>query len=295
MKSFATVISFFICTLSILAQDYKPILDYRNEWHFTTCNYGCYTDKYYTDADTLVDGKMYKILDGYHFISRTFLLREEITEKKLYFLRIRPGGGLEEHLLYDFTLEVGDTINMTNPITPFPQDGGYFRLDSIIPRPLVDGQDYDYFYFSPTPSNPVSTDNAVWVEGAGSLSLINAPGGFPNLNGVGALSCYFKNTEVFYSNLDSIEDCVPVFMKVKENLLGEVIVSKANNSGLCLLNNATKIRQASVYDITGKKLITVQNSFNKTMLIDLSGYSIGMYIIVVNGIGNSKKTFKIIR
>jgi hypothetical protein len=296
MKSFLVIVLLFLsCQPIIFAQDYKPILDYRNEWHFTTCNFGCYTDKYYTDGDTLVDGKMYKILEGYHFISRTFLLREDVSERKLYFLRIRPSGGLEEYLLYDFTLEVGDTIKMQNPITPFPQDGGFFRLDSIVPRPLVDGLDYDYLYFSPTPSNPISTENAVWVEGAGSLSLINAPGGYPNLNGVGALSCYFKNTEVFYANLDSIDDCVPVYMNVKENPLEEVIVSKSTNSGVYLLNNTMSVKDANVYDLRGKRLITLQNSFNKTMAIDLSGYSPGMYIIVIHGIVDTKRTFKVIK
>lgn len=63
MKSIITTVLFFIGAFATLAQNYKPILDYRNEWHFTTCDFGCYTDKYYTDGDTLVGGKMYKILE----------------------------------------------------------------------------------------------------------------------------------------------------------------------------------------------------------------------------------------
>ncbi|HBL78455.1 MAG TPA: hypothetical protein DDZ79_00150 [Aequorivita sp.] len=295
MKSIIITVLFFIGAFATLAQNYKPILDYRNEWHFTTCDFGCYTDKYYTDGDTLVGGKIYKILEGYHFISRTFLLREEVSEKKLYFLKIRPGGGTEEFLLYDFTLEVGDTINMLNPITPFPQDGGYFRLDSIVPRPLVDGINYDHFYFSPTPTNSNSTENAIWVEGVGSLSLINAPGGHPDLNGVGALSCYFKNTEVFYSNLDSIDDCVPVYMNLPERMLREVIISKSNSSDICWLNNAMHVKEANVYDLSGKKLMTIQNSFNQKMTIDLSRFNSGMYIIIARGMGDIKQTFKIVK
>lgn len=295
MKPIFTSLAVIFFSLSAIAQSYEPILDQRNEWHFTTCNFGCNTDVYYTDGDTIVNGKTYKILDGYHFISRTFLLREEVAEKKLYFLKIRPSGGGEELLLYDFTLEVSDTINMLNPLSPFPQDGGYFKLDSIIPRPLVDGENYDHFYFSPTPSNTISTDNAVWVEGCGSLSLINAPGGNPDFNGVGQLSCYFKNRDAFYTNLDSIDDCTPVYMDIKKNNLEEVGLSKLNNSETCLLNNATNITLATIYSLTGKKLKTVENNFEKTISINMASYNSGTYIILVNGLAGSKRIFKIIK
>ncbi|MEM0516882.1 T9SS type A sorting domain-containing protein [Aequorivita flava] len=294
MKSVFILLLVLLFSFPAIGQDYKPILDHRNEWHFTTCNFGCYTDKYYTDGDTLVNGMMYKILDGYHFISRTFLLREDLAEKKLYFLKIRPSGGVEEYLLYDFTLQVGDSINMLNPITPFPQDGGYFKLDSIVPRPLVDGQNYDHFYFSPTPSNTISSENAIWVEGAGSLSLINAPGGFPDLNEVGALSCYFKNRDVFYANLDSIDDCTPVFMDIKKNNLEEVVLTTPNNSKSCMLHNATNITQIVIYDINGKKLKTIDHNFKKNILVDMASYSPGSYFILAQGIGGSAKTFRIL-
>ncbi|CAM3407791.1 T9SS type A sorting domain-containing protein [Aequorivita lipolytica] len=295
MRSIYIIFILLFCTQSIRAQDYTPILDYSNEWHFTTCNFGCYSDIYYTDGDTLVNGKMYKILDGYHYISRTFLLREEVAEKELYFAQIIPGGGIQEYLLYDFSLQVGDTIQMQNPISPFPKNGGFFKLDSIIPKPLVNGQDYDHLYFSPTPSNPFSTGNAVWVEGVGSLSLINAPGGKPDINGVGQLSCYFKNATGFYANLDSIDDCIPTVLDIPSNTLEKVVVSSIYGSGVCLLTNTGKITEATLYNLTGKKIETIINNFEKSISIDLSSYSSGVYLIVVNGIGGTKKTFRVIK
>ena len=154
--------------IPMFAQEYKPLLDNYNEWHVTTCFFGCTTDRYWTDGDTIVNGIDYKILDGFHFISRTFLLREEIVERKVYLNFVNPNGG--EYLLYDFALPIGDSIDMKNPISPFPEDAGYYRVDSIIPRPLADGNEYRHFYLSPTPSNTISSTNAIWVEGAGSLS-----------------------------------------------------------------------------------------------------------------------------
>jgi len=104
----------FICCSTIFAQEYKPLLDDYNEWHLTYCYTGCYTDVYYTDGDTIVDGMDYKVLDGFHFISRTFLLREELIERKVYLNFVQDTGNTE-YLLYDFLLNVGDTFDMKNP------------------------------------------------------------------------------------------------------------------------------------------------------------------------------------
>ena len=141
------------------AQEYKPMLSNLNEWKVTNCNFGCLTDTYFTDGDTIVDNVSYKILDGYHYISRKFLLREDIAKKQVFIKMFLPSG-VEDYLLYDFSLEVGDTFLMNNPITPFPANGGSFILDSIETHVLEDGELYRHFYFSPAPGNTSSTENA---------------------------------------------------------------------------------------------------------------------------------------
>ncbi|MEZ4817881.1 MAG: hypothetical protein R2776_07935, partial [Flavobacteriaceae bacterium] len=128
-----------------ISQEYVPLLDQVNEWHFTNCYFGCLTDIYFTDGDTIVDNKTHKILDGYHYISRTFLLREDIPAKQIFLTKVNETAN-EEYLLYDFSLTEGDIFAMNNPITPFPEDGGDFVLDSIRYRTLVDGNDYRHFY-----------------------------------------------------------------------------------------------------------------------------------------------------
>lgn len=284
---------FFVLSFNTYSQAYKPLLDNLNEWHVTTCFSGCLTDVYYTDGDTIVEGKNYKILDGFHYISRTFLLREEVNNKKVFLNKVAPGQN-EEFLLYDFSLNEGDTFNMLNPYSPFPRDGGSFVLDSIIERPLADGNEYRHFYFSPAPGNTISTENSVWVEGAGSLSIINAPGGNPDINGSGHLSCFFKDTEIFYANLDSINDCIPIQLGFEKYSLDEVVISKQINAGNCVLSNAQQVKSITVFDLTGKKLETIDNNGHTSIKIDLSSYKSGMYILFVKGFGNSKKSFKVI-
>ena|SRR5690606_38408039 len=294
MKKLLLGILCFFINLSSFSQDYKPLLDNLNEWQFTTCFSGCLTDTYYTDGDTIVDGKTYKILDGFHYISRTFLLREEIINRKVFLNIVAPGHN-QEFLLYDFSLNEGEIFNMQNPISPFPQDGGPFVLDSIVPKPLEDGNNYRHFYFSPALGNTTSFDNSVWIEGVGSLSLINAPGGKPDINEVGHLSCFFKDAEIFYSNLDSIKNCTPIHLGIEKYNLNALILSKLKNENQCVLSNTKNVEYIHVYDISGKKLSTVKNEGKNYLKIDLSNFKNGLYIIVAKGVGNIQKSFKVIK
>ncbi|MGJ8661742.1 MAG: hypothetical protein ACSHXL_06875, partial [Bacteroidota bacterium] len=101
------------------SQNYQAMLDHKSEWQITTCTTNCYTDIYYTDGDTTDNGYNYTVLNGYHYISRTFWIRENIAEQKVYMSYIDPVRGREEVLLYDYSLNVGDTMEMKNPVSPF--------------------------------------------------------------------------------------------------------------------------------------------------------------------------------
>jgi hypothetical protein len=295
MKKRLNIFIFFFCAL-VYGQEYVPLLDDYNEWQVTTCYFGCLTDVYYTDGDTIADGYDYKILDGYHYISRTFLLREDVLEKKVFLNFIQETGNTE-YLLYDFSLSIDDSIDMKNPYSPFIENAGYYNLDSIIPRPLVNGNDYRHFYLSPSESNIVSTTNAIWIEGAGSLSIINAPSGDPDINGSGHLSCFYKNGDYFYANLDSIDSCEPtIILNINESNypLSNIIVSTNNILNSCHLINLENIKLIDIYDINGRKVDSYHNYGNKELKFNTSAYQAGIYFIIVYTNQFKKKTIKII-
>lgn len=235
------------------AQDYKPMLESVNEWHLTNCYGGCMTDVYYTDGDTIFNNQPHKILEGYHYISRSFLLREEVEQKKVFLTKFDEFNHVDEYLLYDFSVSVGDTIQMFNPITPFPADAGFFKLDSIRSINLVNDIPHRHFYFTPTQSNEITDYNVVWIEGVGSLSMITAPGGKADINGAGKLSCLFKNNDLVYENLDSISGCQSV-MKIKEtdrfNKKPELFFKRKTKS--YQLKGAENIKLIQFYDLNGK-------------------------------------------
>lgn len=287
---------FIFLSFSILnSQEYVPLLDNYNEWQVTSCYFGCITDGYYTDGDTIVDGYDYKILDGYHYISRTMLLREVVLEKKVYLNFIQETGNTE-YLLYDFSLNIGDSIDMKNPISPFLENAGYYNLDSIIPKPLVDGNEYRHYYLSPSESNNVSENNAIWVEGAGSLSIINAPSGYPDINGVGHLSCSYKNGNYFYSNLDSIDSCEQIIILSNQDNsdpFSKIIVINSQVQGICKLINVENVKIIDVFDINGKRIESFTNYNNKQFEFDTSMYQTGIYFIKLYSNQLKKKTIKI--
>lgn len=279
----------------IIAQDYIPLLDGLNEWHVTNCYYGCSTDVYYTDGDTIVDGKNYKILNGYHYISRTFLLREDVASKKVY-LNLLLANSQQEYLLYDFSLNVGDSIDIKNPITPFPTDAGYYKVDSVAMKAVANSRNARHFYLSPSLSNTVSNTTAIWVEGVGSLSLITAPGGYPDINGAGHLSCSFRNTELFYSNLDSISGCEPVILStvVTESVLNLVKMTTLIKNGECQIHNAKNVRFLDVFDLGGKKLQHITNENEDHIDLNFSKFSTGVYLVVAYSEKMEKKVFKVV-
>ena len=68
----------------------------------------------------------------------------------------------KECLLYDFSLEEGDTFEITNPIAPFALFPGDFVVDSIITKLLLDGQNYKFYYLSSL--NSSINELPVWIQ-----------------------------------------------------------------------------------------------------------------------------------
>lgn len=281
MKKSLCILLLFLSNLA-LCQEYKPLLDTYNQWSVRYCFSGCSTDIYYTNGDTIVDAMNYKVLDGYHYISRGFLLREDVTEKKVYLKTILPSG-IREYLLYDFSLEVGDSINIKNPASPFIEDAGYYKVDAITLLPLVDSNLYRHFYLSPAASNTISENDAIWVEGVGSLSLINAPGGDPDVNSAGRVACMFKDGVSFYADLDIIEDCEDIIL---DKPLFQPTINNSKIINALVINEFSVINiepffALAIYNLNGQLLQQINLNNQNTVTLNLSSYKPAMYLIVL--------------
>lgn len=278
------------------AQTYIPLLDSPKEWHLTSCFSGCITDVYYINSDTTVQGQNYKVLDGFHYISRTFLFREELANQKVFLSYPAGTKGNEEVLLYDFSLSPGDTFGMNNPITPFPSDGGVFTLDSIVPKMLLDGLNHRFFYFSPAPGN-TNSQQPIWVEGIGSLSLINAPGGTPDVLGAGKISCFFDNGNLVYSQLDSVEACVISGLSASDPKASPLALYPTLAGDHLNLEGARAGQRLSIYNSNGLKVFTqsIEDSETRIQHIKVTTLAPGLYHLYLEGKAASGQSFKFIK
>jgi hypothetical protein len=223
----------------------------------------------------------YKVLDGFHYISRTFLLREDISERKVYLTFIDLNGP-REWLLYDFSLNVNDIMDVYNPVSPFPLYSGEFQVDSIIFQPLVDENLYRHFYLHALDTiQSGGVKNTIWIEGVGSTSLINAPGGDGNVNEAGKLSCFFKDGTLFYNQMDSISSCIPTFFPNGEenDISFELNVFPTFAQSEIHVFSELEIATIKIFDIKGilVKTYKIENEKFKSLLID--DLSEGIYIL----------------
>jgi len=290
------LLPFMLIPLGSKAQNYIPLLDVAREWHLTSCFSGCLTDVYYINSDTTIQGVNYKVLDGFHYISRTFLFREELATQKVFLSYPAGGKGNEEVLLYDFSLRVGDSFNMKNPITPFPAEGGVFMLDSIVPKMLLDGLNHRFYYFSPGPNNS-NFQLPIWVEGFGSLSLINAPGGTPDVLGAGKISCHFRNGALVYSQLDSLSACTPINVNINDADRSPLYIYPTSVSDKLHIKGANDFVAIKIYDVKGRLMLAqnLDKTDNEVQPLSTTFMPSGLYFLHLEGVKQVPQTFKFVK
>ena len=270
---------FLFYNFYVNSQEYHQLLDHESEWHLTSCSSTCINDVYYTNGDTTYNGYQYKILNGYHYISRTFWLREDVSEKHI-FLSYDNGKSRIEVLLYDFSLQIGDTILLSNPITPFPSNGGFYKVDSIVSQNLLDNKSHKFFFLSPTDSNQSSDELPVWIEGIGGLTLINGPGGTPDINRVGKISCYFNDGFLSYSQLDSLDRCTVKYVTgLKEIQRHSNSIYPTIFESILRLEDVSEVSEVVIYSLRGEEVYRRKLNHQSYENLELSHLEKGFYVI----------------
>jgi len=275
------------------SQAYIPMLTHESEWHVTTCNSGCMTDKYYTIGDTLINGLHYHFLDKYHY-NKNFVIREDTSSRKIYMRLLADPPPAKEYLLYDFSLQVGDTTSVQNPGSPYPKFAGTFKVDSIVSRPLVNSP-HRYFYLHAEDTLAANSKNTIWVEGIGSLCLINTPGAMPQINGAGHLSCFFNNNVNEYSQLDSITDCISIYplavneLKTNSNY---TISQNFNDNTVNIFTKQEDIESLKIYSTDGK-LEYQKNHSGAQTTIHINSFSKGLLLLKIENKPGNYYTYKL--
>ena len=184
--------------MTMKAQDYHPIVEDGKQWNVLfTYPWSPpepphkYTDIYKIEGDTLLDGVSYKMM----YTTRN----EDLTGWNLWgFLRETEDGQVfsrrpstsDEQLLYDFSMEVGDTIFMYeehNEYMVVVEKGEILvneepRQQIVLEYPFGNGE------------------QEVWIEGIGSLYGIINSGSLFLMGGSTDLLCYYEDGDLIWQN-----------------------------------------------------------------------------------------------
>jgi hypothetical protein len=125
-------------------------------------------------------------------------LREDTTERKVYSRDYYYTGWGQEQLLYDFGIEVGDTMpNSTSVLDSIVQTNFFGLIRNVFFfHGLSDPENIPYYKY--------------WIEGIGSLAGLLRPNFVPGLydTGQSELSCVFhSNEQVYQSYWASVYGC----------------------------------------------------------------------------------------
>ena len=162
-----------------------------------------YTDIYKIEGDTLVDGVSYKVmyttrnedLTGWSVCG---VIRETEDRQVLY----RRDGSSYDEILYDFSMEVGDTIIMNG--SGFYPDWMFVVETNEI---LINGEPRKQIVLEYSWG-----DQEVWIEGIGSLYGIIDSGSLFLTGGSTNLLCYYEDGDLIWQNTTpGYDECYMVY------------------------------------------------------------------------------------
>ncbi|NUY82660.1 T9SS type A sorting domain-containing protein [Flavobacterium sp. MAH-1] len=188
MKRTLLLLISLVASMAAFAQ-YHPFLD-NSAWNVRMYNFGGYSDHYIQPGTPVsVDGMDYMQFTDAAFGNQTVLIREDIPSKKVY--RRIDGSDV---LLYDFSLEVGDTFTLPNgqtlaivEISEVPTaDGGTTRrffMNSFVFSEVVyegvGGDNHPFRYQSEMPADPALYNYCSYQDGVNIFNFGLANGGTP--------------------------------------------------------------------------------------------------------------------
>ena len=226
MKVIAFVLLFVFSNVSSNAQQYNPMLTNTNKWLVIGWFESCRTDSLWISGDTIFNNKVYKKLMGNAlsawptYPKLNSLLREDTTARKVFALRVGSSDiDTTERILYDFSLQVGDSILLYNnhifsSYHPLPDTFGWYVVDSITQYNALIGQ-RNLFHLSRKYYSgfPISAFNyTTWIESVGEVD-VKAIGNY-TLNyyqgsiGGSTVSCFYQDGVKVVSNyVHGIDTC----------------------------------------------------------------------------------------
>lgn len=277
----------FLIKLSIIGQNF---ISADKQWNvILNGGYGLTTEIFQIEGDSIVDSISYsKIWVSYDSLAtRTFqgLLREE--SNIVYF--IPPD--MNEGILYDFNLEIGDTTSVKN----------IFCGNQLIPITIINIDTVEYFGISHKRWFIGEEGNVeeIWIEGIGSLNgPLYTKYWYCIVCPVWELLCYHNNNTLEYIMTGETE-CFQNTVGIDDNLENDKIdflikPNPANKGTDIYLETNSEPTRLSIFSSTGNLVKTINPESSKNIKIETNNFESGLYFITIMTKDNRMKTKKIL-
>ncbi|TVQ15001.1 MAG: T9SS C-terminal target domain-containing protein [Bacteroidetes bacterium] len=323
MKVLLSAMIMISCSLGLQSQNYHPFPQENAVWHalafqFSESDYDyneMFSHKYLIDGDTLIENQTWTKI----FFTNQYLGDVEMRSDMNYIAAIRENEHKQilakfpefpEFVLYDFSLEVGDTIwyeyiaasvvSSNVPMVIWDEEDEYLHYKVVVAKDSVlleNGQYRNRLVLESFHSGygDLHIINH-WVEGLGCTrwsGLFHPIIVMRTDNGDGiTFACFMQDEEVIYldnpycddclcesfSSIDSFDDTEETLIVYPNPAKGWVTIKiSSTNSGNTILR---------MNDISGNKLFEKQVLNQPEIALDLSGHKSGIYIIQLWGLNN---------
>ena len=312
MKNTFLIFALILCEISLSAQNYHPFPTKNAMWtemyykpFFADSPRNVFHGYRIKDQDTTINGKLYSKI--FHFYNPDFSdeklsggIREE--NKRVYYYVIDSLsyiGDLDypplktEFLLYDFSLNVGDSISSDSfriTVVDYPSYLKVIKIDSV----QFGNEYYRTFQFGRQFSlNPVP--EAIWVEGIGTFNGLLYPIGDKSESGSkSTLICFSKENYNLYHN-QFFNDCFGInSTKNYINSIKLTIHPKPFNDLITVEYQSSEAAVLEILSAHGKSVFKKEINDSGSTKINLSSLPAGLYLVNLKT-GNKTITEKILK
>lgn len=273
-----------LLTIQSIAQTsiYHPFPENSAIWNFHYSMY-CFqngqNDDTYSitiDGDTIINNQTYhKLVTPFiqsnstgscgfaTSIDYNGAIREDIANKKVYYI---PSSENLEQLLYDFTLEVGDTVK--GYLEPdFSELDTVHSIDSV----LVGNNYHKRWLIN-------SCYDIYIIEGIGStFGLIHKSNSCMTDLDNYSLNCFQQNGNSLYPESANNCNLITEILDIDKNENITILKNQINNSVTIEIENISNIKEIQIIDIKGNIIYQKINPIEKR--INFNNYSNGIYFL----------------
>lgn len=110
--------------------------------------------------------------------------------------------------------------------------------------------------------------------------MINGPGGTPDINRVGKISCYFNDGFLSYSQLDSLDRCTVKYVTgLKEIQRHSNSIYPTIFESILRLEDVSEVSEVVIYSLRGEEVYRRKLNHQSYENLELSHLEKGFYVI----------------